>query len=86
MASSLASLKFGVEGVGDVRWIIGLLWMNPEDGFFLSLPGFLLATSCVSHVYSTRHFKTDSGGEFGQFVADRVIVVFSRESDGWALV
>ena len=84
MASSLASLKFGVEGASDVRWIIGLLWMNPEGGF-LSLPGFLLATSCVSHGYSTRHVKTDSGGEFGKFVADRVMVVFSRESDGWAL-
>ena len=84
MASLLASLKFDVKSAGNVRWIIGLLWMNPEDGF-LFLPGFLLATSCVSHGYSTRHVKTDGGGEFGQFVADRVMVVFSHESDGCAL-
>jgi hypothetical protein len=70
----LMALKFDVEGAGNVRWIIGLLWMNPEGGF-LSLPGF----------YSTRHVKTDSGGEFGQFVAEQVMVVFSRESDGCAL-
>jgi hypothetical protein len=29
MASLLASLKFDVKSAGNVRWIIGLLWMNP---------------------------------------------------------